>query len=84
MIETQDNADQNEKEHEMMTIRPNATWNEFEVDSDSGNTYSVSYCGGGDEHGDVRIWECDCRAGQFGKVCKHIHAVAAYCDEIAA
>ncbi len=49
----------------------------YTVESGSGNTYRVSYCGSGD--GDPEYcatWECDCPAGRHGRMCKHIQAVA--------
>lgn len=48
------------------------------------NTYAVKFCGRGDD-GDSRLWECNCSAGKYGRICKHIQAVAdaneIYCQE---
>ena len=46
------------------------TWNmdgSATVLSDSGNTYTVIVTG--------KSWTCDCPAGQYGHVCKHVKAV---------
>jgi hypothetical protein len=54
----------------------------YSVTSPSGNTYQVTFCGSGDGDPDiVRLWECNCPAGQHGKPCKHIAAVIAMVDE---
>ena len=50
---------------------------QYEVLSDSGTTYIVRFCGSGD--GDPEfcsLWECNCPAGQHGRDCKHVRAVA--------
>jgi len=55
---------------------------QYRVESNSGNTYTVKYCGSGD--GDPEycaLWECDCPAGQYGRTCKHVKAVTALVDE---
>ena len=55
----------------------------YEVQSTSGKTYTVTYCGSGD--GDPEycaLWECTCPAYRFGGgVCKHINAVSQWCDD---
>jgi len=57
----------------------------YRVDSDSGKTYTVTYCGSGDGDPDyVAVWECTCPAYKYGRgdVCKHIRAVNAIdCDD---
>jgi hypothetical protein len=49
---------------------------EWAVQSDSGNTYTVTYHGcGGDEN--VNLWECTCPASQHsGDACKHARMVS--------
>ena len=42
------------------------------VISDTGNTYTVDLVGNPE---DTDGYQCDCMAGQWGKVCKHIRAV---------
>jgi len=65
-----------------MRIIPNEAGSEFEVLSDSGNTYTVCYCGSGDGDPEVVcLWECDCPAGRHGRLCRHARAVADFCDE---
>ena len=39
--------------------------------SDGTKTYNVSFVSRGDSD-EVSLWECDCKAGQNGKTCKHI------------
>jgi hypothetical protein len=58
----------------------------YAVPSSNGKgTYTVRYAGRGD-CAEVRLWECDCPAGQHGKTCKHIRLVGeangAICDEL--
>lgn len=65
-----------------MKITEHDDGNRYEVRSDSGNTYTVTFQGRGD--GDAILWRCDCPAGQHGRECKHLRAVAAFADEQAA
>ena len=54
----------------------------YTVESDSGNTYHVRFCGSGDGDPEyVATWECDCPAGQHGRECKHMKAVWAISDD---
>jgi hypothetical protein len=56
---------------------------EYRVLSDSGNTYTVRFCGTGDGDPDVvALWECDCPAGQHGRDCKHLRAVITHVDSV--
>ena len=53
----------------------------YNVTSPSGNIYQITYMGSGDGDPEiVRIWECNCPAGQHGKPCKHIAAVIEMID----
>jgi len=54
----------------------------YTVESSSGNTYTVRYCGSGDGDPDyVALWECDCPAYKFRSgSCKHIQAVIDSCE----
>ena len=54
----------------------------YSVQSPSGNTYTVKYCGSGDGDPEyVGLWECNCPAYRFGDgTCKHIKAVTAHID----
>ena len=54
----------------------------YSVQSPSGNTYTVKFCGSGDGDPDiVLIWECTCPAYKFGSgTCKHINAVSQFCE----
>lgn len=55
---------------------------QYEVLSDSGKTYTVTYEGSGDGDPEyVALWSCTCPAGKHGRDCKHIAAVANYCEE---
>ena len=55
---------------------------QFEVLSDSGKTYTVTYCGSGDGDPEyVALWECNCLAGQHGFICKHAKVVADFCED---
>ncbi len=56
-----------------MQIIEHEDGNRYEVHSDSGNIYNVSFTGRGD-CGEV-LWKCDCPAGQHGRECKHLRAV---------
>jgi len=50
----------------------------YVVQSDSGASYHVRYCGSGDADPEyLAIWDCDCAAGQHGRTCKHVRAAAA-------
>jgi len=53
--------------------------NHWRVGSErSGNAYNVQYRGSGDGDPEyVRVWDCDCPAGKFGKMCRHVKAVSA-------
>lgn len=55
----------------------------YRVDSPSGNTYTVKYCGSGDGDPDyVGLWECNCPAYKYGDgLCKHIKAVVARAEQ---
>jgi hypothetical protein len=54
---------------------------EYSVKSSSGNSYTVQYAGSGDGDPDYcSLWECDCPAGQHGKLCKHVNAVIDFID----
>ena len=54
----------------------------YTVDSDSGKTYAVRYCGSGDGDPEMMaLWECDCPAGQHGRWCKHLNAVTAVTND---
>lgn len=53
--------------------------NRYEVRSDSGNVYNVTFTGRGDC--DEALWRCDCPAGQHGRECKHLRAACVYADE---
>lgn len=45
----------------------------YRVESDSGKTYRIRYCGSGDGDPEyVALWECNCPAGKHGKDCKHL------------
>lgn len=45
----------------------------FEVQSDSGATYHITYAGSGDGDPEyIALWECSCPAGQHGRDCKHL------------
>lgn len=49
------------------------TENGYEVWSESGKTYNISYAGSGDADPDyVALWKCDCPAGRNGKNCRHM------------
>jgi len=51
---------------------------QFTVESDSGNTYTVRQRPPELTDPDiefVRMWECNCPAGRFGRDCKHLRAV---------
>ena len=64
-----------------MTVREMERGAVYEVESESGNTYTVRYAGSGD--GDskyVACWECSCPAGSHGRHCKHVDAVGAVVD----
>ena len=52
----------------------------YRVESPSGNTYTVRYCGSGDGDPEyVALWECSCPAYKYGNgLCKHINAVIAH------
>jgi len=64
-----------------MTIEPrNEDWTEFEIASDSGNTYTVRFAGRPSPDSDARLWDCDCPAGRHGRHCRHIDAVADWVD----
>ena len=67
-----------------MRIIPIIEGESYDVESDSGKTYRVEYCGSGDADPDyVATWSCTCPAYQFnGKLCKHIHAVVDHLDAI--
>ena len=55
--------------------------NSWSVHSDSGGVYTVRYCGSGDGDPDyIALWSCTCKAGNFGRVCKHITAVSQASD----
>jgi len=46
----------------------------YQIESDSGKTYTIRYSGSGDADPDyVACWECDCPAGQHGRDCKHMN-----------
>ena len=48
----------------------------YAVESESGNSYTVTYCGSGDGDPEyVALWECTCPAGEHGRRCKHVRAV---------
>ena len=47
----------------------------YRVESDSGKTYYVTYCGCGDGDENVNTWECDCPAGKHSRRCKHFDEV---------
>lgn len=54
----------------------------FEVISDAGSTWTVVCRGNGDCDPDYEtLWRCDCRAGRFGRICRHVKAVWASLDE---
>jgi len=57
--------------------RRNTEHDSYDVQSPSGNTYVVSYCGSGDADPDyVALWDCTCPAAKFSKgLCKHMNAV---------
>ena len=56
----------------------------YTVESGSGKTYRVQYCGSGDADPEcVSLWECTCSAGEHGKLCKHMKAVIDALDETA-
>jgi len=66
-----------------MNIREIEPGARYEVESDSGNVYIVTYKGFGDGDPDVvRLWECTCPAGRHGKMCKHVQAVAVYAADL--
>ena len=45
----------------------------YDVLSDSGNVYHITYAGSGDADPEyVALWECDCPAAQHGQTCKHL------------
>jgi len=53
----------------------------YSVQSPSGNTYTVKYCGSGDGDPEyVALWECNCPAGTYRGTCKHINAVSQFCE----
>lgn len=57
----------------------------YQVDSKSGHTYTLQYCGSGDADPDyVALWECTCPAYQFGNgaLCKHVQAVNRILDAV--
>ena len=46
------------------------------VHSDSGTTYHVRFRTKLDEAGCLYFtWQCDCPAGRYGKICRHIQSV---------
>ena len=63
-----------------MKLTEHDNGNRYTVKSDSGNTYTVKYAGcDPDEYDEnIRLWECDCPAGSFGKTCKHIKAISVF------
>lgn len=64
-----------------MTVREIEDGAEYQVDSDSGNTYTVRYAGCGDGDPEyIALWDCDCPAGKHGRHCKHVNAVGAFID----
>ncbi len=68
---------------QQMTVREIKEGSAWEVDSPSGNTYTVRYRGSGDADPEyVALYDCTCPAYTFGRggVCKHINAVVAWCD----
>ena len=46
---------------------------EWRIHSDTGGCYTVRYIG--PDRQDERGYTCDCKAGQWGKVCRHIREV---------
>lgn len=45
----------------------------YSIESGSGSTYTILYAGcDGDEN--IGLWECNCRAAQFGHDCKHMRS----------
>ena len=57
-----------------LTYQPTPDGREaYRVDSDSGNAYTITYCGSGDGDPDfVGVWQCDCPAGKCDRDCKHL------------
>ena len=54
----------------------------YEVKSPSGNTYAVKRCKESDGGPDNNApWECNCPAGTYRGICKHITAVKVCCGE---
>ena len=65
-----------------VTLMPERAQDTYRVESNSGNVYEVEYRGFGDGDPDVvRLWNCTCPAGQYGRMCKHIKAVIAKIEE---
>lgn len=56
-----------------MKIKTLTAGERYEIESNSGKTYHITYSGGGDCDG-VSLWECDCPAGRHGRDCKHMKA----------
>lgn len=51
----------------------------YRVDSDSGNTYNVYV----QRKSDQTLYDCDCKAGEFGGVCWHAAMIADLPNEVA-
>lgn len=66
-----------------MRIYPIEPGRRYAVESESGNTYTITYCGSGDADPDyVALWECDCPAGKRGKDCRHLAAFLQWLSQV--
>ena len=53
------------------------------LSSDGSTYYNVQYKGSGDMEPDYGgIWECDCPAGQHGRMCRHVKLVSNIIDDM--
>ena len=49
--------------------------------SDGTREYQVQYSGSGDADPEyVALWSCNCKAGQYRRMCRHIRAVLAHIE----
>ena len=54
---------------------------QYRVIKPNGTEYIVTYMGCGDGDENVNLWECNCPAGQRGKMCKHVRMAANYSQD---